>query len=115
MDRLRMDTEQKQMFPDALVCPVCISYTWEPWDCLGLRVSVYLLSEHKLVIRSLTPETGICPGEDMEVSKKILLAIKETHHETTHLAGPWNPGGANSVRPKSPKVPWVTAAWSWAT
>lgn len=85
---------------------------------LGLSqptASVYLLSMLELVIRSLALETGSCLGKDKEASKKIILGIKETNHKTVHLAGPCNHRGANSMRPKSPKVPWITVAWSWAS
>lgn len=33
------------------------------------------------------------PEEDKEASKKILLTVEEMDHETTHMAGPCNPGG----------------------
>lgn len=84
---------------------------------LGLSqptASVYLLPALELVIRSLILETGTCLGKDKKASKKITLTVEERNHKTVHLAGPCNHRGANSTRPKSPKVPWITVAWSWA-
>lgn len=98
----RQTQSRDRLFPDSLVSPVCMSCKWEPWDCLSHTASVYLLSVLKLAIRSLTLETGTCSREG-----KRSLAIKETYHETMHVAGSYNPEGANSVRPKSPKVHWI--------
>ena len=62
------------------------------------------------MIRRLTLEIGTGPGEDKEASKKTILIVEETDHETTHMAGPHKTDGTNAVRLKLLKVPCITAA-----
>lgn len=87
----------------------------EPQVCLSHIAPLHLPPVLKTGDKETCLETGTGPGEDKEASKKTPLVVKETDHETTHMAGLHKTDGTNSVRLKSFKVPCITAAGLWVT